>query len=297
MDLSREEHWLEAIEEQGLWPFVSRRIYRHSNGSQYAWQSRQHRKRLSVFEPLELLPLHVLIRLGLWLPKDLNWWIGAIFALGSALFVAGSVLAIGTSLERLQPLDPNPVFFAGSIWFTTAAYLQLFQAANACDPTEPGRPAPNHRAVFGWRPFEIGWLSCALQFLGTLLFNGNTFNAMIPGLGRLQQDLAVWMPDFLGSILFLVSGYLAFAETCHTHWAWKPRSLSWWITFTNLLGCLAFMISAFFAFVPKEAFAFNAGLISAFFTFLGAFGFLAGSLLMLPEASHAALHGSSSGAT
>ena len=164
MDLSRKERWLEAIEEQGLWPFTSRRIYRHYNGSDHAWQSRHHRKGLSVFEPLELLPLHVLIRLGLWMPKDLNWWIGVIFAFGSALFAAGSVRVIGTSLGGLQFSDPN----------------------------------------------------------------------------------------------------------------------------------VAFMISAFFAFVPKEAFHFNAALISVLFTLLGAVGFLAGSLLMLPEASDAASHGSSS---
>jgi len=117
---------------------------------------------------------------------------------------------------------------------------------------------------------------------------------MLPGLGRLQQDLAIWVSDFEGPVLFLVSGYLAFGETCHTYWAWQPRSLPWWITFTNLLGCVAFMISAFFAFVPKEAFHFNAALISVFFTLLGAVGFLAGSLLMLPEAGDAASNGSSS---
>jgi hypothetical protein len=50
------------------------------------------------------------------------------------------------------------------------------------------------------------------------------------------------------------------------------------------------MISTFFAFVSKEAFHFDAALISVFFTLLGAFGFLAGSLLMLPEASDAASH-------
>ena len=170
-----------------------------------------------------MLPLHVLIRHGLWIPKDLNWWIGVIFAFGSALFAAGSVLTIGASLGQHQSLDPNVIFFAGSIPFTTAAYLQLFQAANAGDPAQPDPSAPKRRAVFGWKPLEIGWLSCALQFLGTLLFNANTFDAMLPGLGWLQQDLAVWIPDFVGSILFLASGYLAFGETCHTYWAWKPR--------------------------------------------------------------------------
>jgi hypothetical protein len=54
------------------------------------------------------------------------------------------------------------------------------------------------------------------------------------------------------------------------------------------------MISAFFAFVPKEAPPFNAALVSLFFTLFGAFGFLAGSLLMLAEASDAASHGSPS---
>ena len=104
------------------------------------------------------------------MPKDLNWWIAVIFAFGSALFAAGSVQAIGASLGRLQSpdpnlirsLDPNLIFFAGSIPFTTAAYLQLFQAANAGDPAEPDRPVPKPRAVFGWKQLEIGWLSCAL---------------------------------------------------------------------------------------------------------------------------------------
>ena len=134
MKLSRKERRLAAVEEQGLGPFISRRIYRLYDGSRRAWQSRHHRKGLRVFEPLEVLPLPVLIRLGLWRPRDLNWWIGTIFAFGSALFAAGCVRAIGTSLGRLQSLDPNLIFFAGSIPFTAAAYLQLFQAANAADP-------------------------------------------------------------------------------------------------------------------------------------------------------------------
>jgi hypothetical protein len=106
---------------------------------------------------------------------------------------------------------------------------------------------------------------------------------MLPGLDWLQQDRAVWLPDFVGSILFLVSGYLAFIETCHAHWAWNPRSLSWWITFANLLGCVAFMISAVFAFVPQHSPTFDAAALSVAFTLVGAIGFLVGSLLMLPE--------------
>ena len=122
-----------------------------------------------------------------------------------------------------------------------------------------------------------------MQFLGTLLFNVNTFDAMVPGLDWLQQDLAIWVPDVVGSVFFLASGYLAFAETCHAYFAWKPARISWWVTFVNLFGCVAFMISAVFAFIPPESPRFDALTISVIFTFVGAVGFLIGSLLMLPE--------------
>jgi hypothetical protein len=119
--------------------------------------------------------------------------------------------------------------------------------------------------------------------VGTLFFNLNTFDPVIPGLTPAMQDLVVWAPDFLGSVLFLVSGYLAFAETSHAWWKWEPESISWWVTFTNLLGCVAFMLSACFSFIPPQGPGPTAIFLAAAFTLLGAVGFLAGSLLMLPE--------------
>jgi hypothetical protein len=136
---------------------------------------------------------------------------------------------------------------------------------------------------FGWRPQDIGWLSSALQFVGTILFNINTLDAMLPSLDWLQQDLEIWAPDFIGSILFLASGYLAFIETSHAHWAWKPKSISWWVVFINLLGCVAFMISAVLAVVLPGATITSMVTLSIVFTLIGAIGFLVGSLLMLPE--------------
>ena len=225
------------------------------------------------------------------MPRQMNWWIGSIFALGSLLFALGSVLILVPELAQKWSLDTsaiNATFFAGSIPFTIAAYLQLFQAANAGEFSPHGRSTPKRRALlFGWRPHDIGWLSSALQLVGTVLFNLDTLDAMLPGLDWLQQDLAVWAPNIAGSILFLASGYLAFAETCHAHWAWKPGSLSWWVTFFNLLGCVAFMISAVFAFVSPNAPSFDAVTISVAFTLIGAAGFLTGSLLMLPETFNA----------
>jgi hypothetical protein len=218
----------------------------------------------------------------------MSWWIGVIFAFGASLFMLGSALSLAPSLARswsLQTNAINAIFFAGSIPFTTAAYLQLFQAANAGDDSRPRTPTSRHVQLLGWYPGEIGWLSCALQFVGTLLFNVNTFDAMQPNLSWMQRDLMIWIPDFAGSILFLLSGYLALAETCHAYWAWKPASLSWWVTLINFVGCAAFLVSALFAFVPPTSPGADAATISVAFTLLGALGFLVGSLLMLPEAA------------
>ncbi len=281
----------ELLNSRGPWPFVTRRTFLLFDSSRAVWRSRHHRKGLHSFEPDKLGAVGSRLLKSLWMPWELNWWIGIVFALGALLFMVGSVLSLAPAIVQelsIQPKTVNAVFFVGSIPFTTAAYLQLFQAANAEEFAPDGASTPRRTVLVGWQPHNIGWLSCALQFLGTLLFNVNTFDAMIPGLNWLQQDLEIWVPNFAGSILFLASGYLAFAETGHAHFAWKPASLSWWVTFINLLGCVAFMISAVFAFVPPKPLAFDALTISIIFTLVGAVGFLVGSLLMLPETARPA---------
>ncbi len=70
----------------------------------------------------------------LWAASELNWWIGSLFALGATLFTLGSVMSLAPSLlERLGlgTHHVNAVYFAGSIPFTAAAWLQLHQAATS----------------------------------------------------------------------------------------------------------------------------------------------------------------------
>ncbi len=221
------------------------------------------------------------------MPRQLNWWIGIVFALGSLLFAVASVLSLVPALARMGSLDSkeiNAIFFVGSIPFTIAAYLQLFQAANAGEFADGNVPGSSRRLYVGWQPKNIGWLSSGMQFAGTILFNINTFDAMNPSVFWFWQDLEIWAPNIVGSILFLASGYLAFIEVCHAYWAWKPENVSWWVVFTNLLGCVGFMGSALFAIVLPGPVNMGALTLSAVFMLLGSIGFLVGSLLMLPEA-------------
>ena len=223
------------------------------------------------------------------MPRQLNWWIGIIFALGSLLFALASVLSLapaaGASVVAGFDGDQCHLFRR----FDPVHDRRLSATVSSGQCGASLKREPSHCAkrpvLFGWRPHDIGWLSCALQFVGTILFNFNTFDAMIPSLNWFQQDLVIWAPNIIGSILFLASGYLAFIETCHAHWAWKPQSISWWVVFTNLLGCVGFMISALFAFVLPGPANVEAITLSTVFTLQGAVCFFIGSVLMLPEAA------------
>jgi hypothetical protein len=92
----------------------------------------------------------------------------------------------------------------------------------------------------------------------------------------------VWRPDALGSVCFLVSSWLSWAEECHGPFAWRPSSISWWITLLNLVGSVAFGVSAVASYVEP-----NGQLVSLALTnlgtFVGAVCFLVGAVLLLPE--------------
>ncbi|MCH2177630.1 MAG: hypothetical protein MK106_02400 [Mariniblastus sp.] len=277
-----------CIEEIGPWPFITKRIFEASDKKRTLWSSRHHRKHLQVSIDNQTIVAPFRALSLLWMPWKMNWWIGIGFTIGSFLFALASVLSllvISIHIFNFAPRNIMLMFFTGSLFFTGAAYLQLFQAANAVDILHVDPPSEQRRRFFGWRPKDIGWLSSMLQFAGTLWFNINTFDAMFPSLNWLQQDVLIWLPNFIGSILFLLSGHAAFAETCHKRWGLEPHNLSWWVVFFNLIGCFAFLVASLFAIVlpfPMDAWVAN---LSMVFTLLGALGFLAGSLLLLPEAT------------
>ena len=60
--------------------------------------------------------------------------VALLFAAGSTLFMLGGILSLVPALAAqlaLSPAGVNAVYFAGSVPFTTAAGLQLAQAASA----------------------------------------------------------------------------------------------------------------------------------------------------------------------
>ncbi|MGE5695701.1 MAG: hypothetical protein ACM4D3_10840 [Candidatus Sericytochromatia bacterium] len=116
------------------------------------------------------------------------------------------------------------------------------------------------------------WLASAIQLLGTLLFNLSTGAALwahrIPA-----QRRFVWFPDANGSVAFLVSGVLGVVAVTLGIGMFELRSRDWQAAWVNMVGSLAFGVSAAGAFVKRSGVTADALLANAG-TFFGALCFL-----------------------
>lgn len=267
------EEW-SCLNAKGPGPFVTRATLKNPEGKPVPWVSRHHRKHHFRLDRSKGSTW--------WAPGAIGWWIGILFSIGASCFAIGAVpsylTAVGNTYDGLT-------FFIGSIFFTSAAFLQYLEAANS--PRRPLNVKSKEKFRFlSWTPKRIGWWSAVVQFIGTLFFNLNTFNALRINLSISQLTNLVWIPDAYGSICFLIAGLLAWMEVSHALWSWNPRSFSWNVAGLNMLGSIFFGISAAGAFVlpdtglPLNMFLVNIG------TFAGAVCFLAAAILLLPERVH-----------
>jgi hypothetical protein len=115
-------------------------------------------------------------------------------------------------------------FFVGSIFFTSAASLQFQQ-------------------VFAVRPRSADWWAAAVQLVGTVFFNISTFAATRHGFSVEEEKRLIWAPDVYGSICFLIASWIAYV-VLPRHWDFREQSKSWWIAALNMLGSVAFGVSA-----------------------------------------------------
>jgi hypothetical protein len=113
--------------------------------------------------------------------------------------------------------------------------------------------------------------------------NVSTGNAVRVDLTAKAANQHVWRPDAVGSVCFLVASGLAWFEVCHGWAAWRPRAWSWWITLVNLIGSVAFGVSAVAGYISPATGQLHNAERSNLGTLVGAVCFLAGALLLLPE--------------
>jgi hypothetical protein len=230
-------------------------------------------------------------------PRRLNTAIAALFMIGSFGFALGCISAYASAVG---PTADAVTFFVSSIFFTTASFWQLVQSQSpAVAATGTARDDERQRVRFlAWLPHDKGWLAAATQFPGTLFFNGTTFWAITIALTNSTYDKVVWRPDFLGSILFLVSSAFAILALGRIL-RWRPREVAWWVAWLNMIGSVAFMASAIGAFViPRTESAVDLTLADRG-TLVGAVCFFVGALLAIRvwrRAGEAVASGAASGA-
>jgi hypothetical protein len=189
-------------------------------------------------------------------------WIAIGFAVGSACFFIGPfpgfVQVVGAGADGV-------VFFAGSVFFTVAAMLELREST-----VRLGRWAA-----------DPSWWSAAVQFVGTLLFNASTFDAMQAGLSGQAEDRLVWAPDLLGSAAFLISGALAYRVASRARRRPAGRDREWTMAAGNLVGCVLFGVSAIASYVVPSSGSILDLAAANWTTALGALCFFIGAVLLL----------------
>ncbi len=257
----------ELVERAGPRPFVTLLRWRRPDGVIVTWRSRAHRKHPSAT-----------VRQWWWAPTELGWWIGMLFAGGASCFLVASVPAF---VDAFGTFRQGLTYFIGSIFFTAAATLQFEQTQSAgVDPGSPATRGTRLRLTFGVR--RIDWWAAVVQLAGTLLFNRSTWFAMSDGESAAGFNRLVWVPDAAGSVCFLVASWLAWAEVCDGVWRWRPTTIGWWVSASNLLGSVAFGMSAVGALAVGDGTALSEGLTTTG-TSVGAACFLVGAVLLLPE--------------
>ena len=271
----------ELVSAHGPGPFVTSKVLRRPDGTEVRWHSRAHRKGRPRRAPREGASASRGGEPIWWRPRRRGWWMSVLFAVGSLCFAVAAVAAQRASSSRPAI---GVTFFVGSIFFTAASYLQYSEMVNVERAFDSRTQGSRWRPV-SWEPRRIDWLAAAVQLVGTVFFNVSTFAAMKQGLSAHQANRRVWAPDAVGSICFLVSSELAYAEVCHRWVCLKRRSLPWRIVALNLLGSIAFGAAAVGSLLepssgqPISARIANAG------TAVGALCFLVAALALMPEAA------------
>ena len=213
-------------------------------------------------------------------PRRLNAIVAVLFTIGAFGF------ALGATSSYASAVGPTPdavTFFISSIFFTSASFLQLVQSQSpAMAATGTARDDERqHIRFLAWLPHDRAWLGAAVQFPGTLFFNGTTFWAVTIAVDNSQYDQVVWRPDFYGSVLFLIASFFGILAVGRLR-SWRPREAAWWVAWLNMIGSIAFMASAIGAFViPRTGYAVDLTLADRG-TWMGAVCFFLGALLMFP---------------
>lgn len=137
----------------------------------------------------------------------------ALFGIGSLCFALGSMPLY---FDRVSASVVAATFFTGSIFFTSAAYLQYHETLMAPVGVMLDSPRPTRLAsLVGWAPRRLDWWAAVVQLVGTVFFNVSTFAAAryLRTSGDIANVTIVNLGTFLGALCFLAGAVLLPVES------------------------------------------------------------------------------------
>ena len=93
----------------------------------------------------------------------------------------------------------------------------------------------------------------------------------------------MWTPDWRGSIAFLIASALVFADVERPWLRWRPHDLGWSVAMLNMIGSIAFGISAIAGWASPTTGDVLSARIDDLGTLVGAVCFFVGALLLIPD--------------
>src|SRR5690242_19691292 len=162
--------WVLHRVERTAW-FTTRATWTTPDGGRVRWASRLARRRGRV----ELLD-HDGAAVGFVeaAPTTARRLVRANLVAATAFTLGGTLFAIGALLAQLgvgTVWDVDTVYLVGGAFFSIGGFVSVLQAANT--PTDIDDQGSLRSDRWRWASFEprqIGWLSAAVLFVGTLFF-------------------------------------------------------------------------------------------------------------------------------
>ena len=152
------------------------------------------------------------------------------FLVGSCLFTAGSLIYLsGGSTYTI-------IFMLGSITFLIGGYYQIWQTMQASIHFKK-----NALTFFG-----LAFLGTASAKLGTILYNVDSISDWInPDVAAQTKRLLESDAYLTGSVLFLFSGIIQYAEISHGRILFVEKNhLAWWCCVAFISGASLYCVSA-----------------------------------------------------
>ena len=152
------------------------------------------------------------------------------FLVGSCLFTAGSLIYLGGGSAYTL------IFMLGSITFLIGGYYQIWQTMKASI----------HFKKSALTFFGLAFLGTASAKLGTIFYNVDSISDWInPDIAAQTKQLLESDAYLAGSILFLFSGIIQYAEISHGRIFFVEKNhLAWWCCAAFVSGASLYCASA-----------------------------------------------------